>query len=456
MSSPRILVVDDEVEIRSLLHEILRDEGYNVELASNAQQARQAYGAVEYALVLLDIWMPDADGITLLREWNEQDGQGKGLRCPIVMMSGHGTIEAAVEATRLGAFDFIEKPISLSKLLHVVQQALESGRQKRQSPLLKYSHAVPSGKSRAMQQLREQVQRVASSDAPVLLLGELGSGRETLARYLHSQSSHSAGSFVQLTPASISDESAAAELFGVANADGPAGLLEQAQGGTLFIKGLEDVSPLLQKLLLATLETKSFTRVGAVTPDSFTARVVASAQSGFAGRITQDGFRSDLFIHLNTFTLHVPPLRERAEDVPELLRYYAERLADEEHLPLRRFGLSAQNRLRNYPWPGNVQELRNLVRRLLVLGGSEEIRLDELERELHAQAAEDEPLVKHDLLALPLREAREHFERAYLQQQLMLCNGKVGQLAKRVGMERTHLYRKLRMLGVDFRQLADD
>jgi len=154
--------------------------------------------------------------------------------------------------------------------------------------------------------------------------------------------------------------------------------------------------------------------------------------------------------------LQVPALRERSEDVPDLLRHHAERIADDERLPLRRFGLSAQNRLRNYPWPGNVQELRNLVRRLLILGGNEEIGLDEVERELHAQIAEDEPLVKHDLLALPLREAREHFERAYLLQQLSLCHGKVGQLAKRVGMERTHLYRKLRILGVDFRQLAED
>lgn len=460
MSSPRILVVDDEAEICNLLHDILRDEGYSVELAANGEQARQAYAAEDFALVLLDIWMPDVDGITLLRDWSAAQGNERGgepgLRCPIVMMSGHGTVEAAVEATRLGAFDFIEKPISLSKLLQVVQQALDAERQKRRSPLLKQAHIAPVGKSRAMQQLRDQVQRVAASDAPVLLLGEPGSGRETFARYLHAQSARAKQPFVQLTPASIGDDSAVAELFGSVNHAGPAGLLQQARGGTLFIKGLEDASPLLQKLLLATLETKSFTAVGAAAPTPIVARIVASAQSGFAARLGQDSFRNDLFMHLNTFTLQVPPLREHAEDVPELLRYYAERLADEEHLPLRRFGLSAQNRLRNYPWPGNVQELRNLVRRLLVLGGPEEIRLDELEHQLHAQAAEDEPLVKHDLLALPLREAREHFERAYLQQQLMLCNGKVGQLAKRVGMERTHLYRKLRMLGVDFKQLADD
>ncbi|MGC3981602.1 MAG: sigma-54 dependent transcriptional regulator [Steroidobacteraceae bacterium] len=454
MSTPKILVVDDEAEIRNLLHDILADEGYAVELASDATQARAARAAAEHDLILLDIWMPDADGISLLRDW----ANGDGLTCPVVMMSGHGTIEAAVEATRLGAFDFIEKPLSLSKLLQVVQQAFESGRQKRKAPSV-FGNApiTPTGKSRVMQQLREQAQRAAGSEAPVLLLGELGTGREVFTRYLHAHSPRANQRLVQLTPASISDESAAVELMGsMHNGVVTPGLLDQAQGGTLFIKGLEDASPLLQKLLLTVIEAKGYAHVGAQAFEPLNVRLVCSAQPTFPSRIGQGGFRADLFIRLNTITLHVPALRDRAEDVPELLRHYAERLADEERLPLRRFGVSAQNRLRNYPWPGNVQELRNLVRRLLILGGSEEIRLDELERELNAQTAEDEPLVKHDLLALPLREAREHFERAYLQQQLMLCNGKVGQLAKRVGMERTHLYRKLRMLGVDFRQLAED
>lgn len=454
MSMPKILIVDDEAEIRNLLHDILADEGYGVDLAGSAEQARQAHAATEHDLILLDIWMPDADGISLLREWAD----GSRLLCPVVMMSGHGTIEAAVEATRLGAFDFIEKPISLSKLLQVVQQALDSGRQKRKADSgIGRAPLTPIGRSRAMQQLREQVQRVAASNAPVLLLGELGAGRELFARYLHAHSAYAQQGWVQLTPASISDDSAALELFG-SHKDGMKvpGLLSQARGGTLFIKGLDDASPLLQKLLQAALESLSFTPLGAPAAEALEVRLVCTAQPGFPARVGADGFRAELFMRLNTLTLNVPPLRERSEDVPELLRHYAERLADEERLPLRRFGVSAQNRLRNYPWPGNVQELRNLVRRLLILGGTEEIRLDELERELNAHTAEDEPLVKHDLLALPLREAREQFERAYLQQQLMLCNGKVGQLAKRVGMERTHLYRKLRMLGVDFRQLAED
>jgi DNA-binding NtrC family response regulator len=197
-------------------------------------------------------------------------------------------------------------------------------------------------------------------------------------------------------------------------------------------------------------------RNGGTATQKITARILCSALPTTESQSDASGFRGDLLSRLSVVTLQIPPLREYTEDVPELLRSYVDRLVDEEGLAFRRFGVAAQNRLRNYPWPGNVRELRNLVHRLLILGGDEEIRLEEVERAIAVQTATDEPLVKQDLLALPLREAREHFERAYLQQQLMLCNGKVGQLAKRVGMERTHLYRKLRSLGVDFRQSADD
>jgi DNA-binding NtrC family response regulator len=234
-----------------------------------------------------------------------------------------------------------------------------------------------------------------------------------------------------------------------------AGVFEQAGGGVLFINGVQDLPPKAQGLLVAALETQTITRMGGATPVRLNARIIASATPRFlAADVT--GVQSEILSRLNVITLSVPPLRDYAQDVPDLLRYYVDRLVDEERLPLRRFGVAAQNRLRNYPWPGNIRELKNLVQRLLILGGEEEIRLDEIERELTAQAPANEPLVKQDLLSLPLREAREHFERAYLQQQLILCNGKVGQLAKRVGMERTHLYRKLRSLGVDFRQLAED
>jgi DNA-binding NtrC family response regulator len=453
MTAARILVVDDEADIRGLLKEILTEEGYEVEVAADAGQARSARAALAPDLVLLDIWMPDTDGITLLREWSVTHGYD----CPVVMMSGHGTVETAVEATRLGAFDFVEKPLSLTKLLRTVERALDAGRRKRLSERAQGSSlAVPIGKSKTTQALREQIQSAASSTSPVLLVGELGSGREAYARYLHSLSARAAKPFFMVVSASLSGDPAAA-LFG-SERDGKVepGAFDQAAGGTLFLSVLEDLSSDAQRALVGAIEQNGYTRVGGRERLPLNVRWISSAQEGFESRAAPEPFRRDLQAHLNVITLRVPPLREYAEDVPDLLRFYVERLVDDQHLPLRRFSVAAQNRLRNYPWPGNVGELKNLVQRVLILGQGEEIRLEEIERELAVKMSNDEPLVKQDLLALPLREAREQFERAYLQQQLLLCNGKVGQLAKRVGMERTHLYRKLRALGVDFRQLGDD
>ena len=453
MTASRILVVDDEADIRGLLKEILSEEGYEVEVAADATQARSSRATQVPDLVLLDIWMPDTDGITLLREWSVTDGYD----CPVVMMSGHGTVETAVEATRLGAYDFVEKPLSLTKLLRTVERALDAGRRKRLSARAHGpSLAVPIGKAKITQALREQVQHAASSSSPVLLLGELGSGREAYARYMHSLSARASKPFFMVVAASLGADPAAV-LFG-SERDGRTelGALDQAAGGSLYLNGLEDLNSEAQRALAGAIEQNGYTRVGGRQRISLNVRWISSAQDGFELRATPEPFRRDLVAHLNVITLRVPPLRDYAEDVPDLLRYYVDRLVDDQHLPLRRFSVAAQNRLRNYPWPGNIDELKNLVQRVLVLGVGEEIRLEEIERELAVKLAVDEPLVKQDLLALPLREAREQFERAYLQQQLLLCNGKVGQLAKRVGMERTHLYRKLRALGVDFRQLGED
>jgi len=453
MTASRILVVDDEADIRGLLKEILSEEGYEVDVAADAGQARSSRASQVPDLVLLDIWMPDTDGITLLREWSLTDGYD----CPVVMMSGHGTVETAVEATRLGAFDFVEKPLSLTKLLRTVERALDAGRRKKLSERTTGAAlSVPIGKSKVTQALRDQVQHAASSSSPVLLVGELGSGREAYARYMHSLSPRSTKPFYMVVAASLNGDPAAA-LFG-RERDGRVemGAFDQAAGGTLYLNGLEDLSVDAQRALTGVIEQNGYTRVGGRELLPLNVRWISSAQESFELRASPEPFRRDLLTHLNVITLRVPPLREYAEDVPDLLRFYVDRLVDDQHLPLRRFSVAAQNRLRNYPWPGNVAELKNLVQRVLILGAGEEIRLEEIERELAVKLAVDEPLVKQDLLALPLREAREQFERAYLQQQLLLCNGKVGQLAKRVGMERTHLYRKLRALGVDFRQLGED
>ena len=453
MSGPHILVVDDEADIRGLLKEILSEEGYEVDVAANAVQARASRARQSPDLVLLDIWMPDVDGISLLREWSASQTDG----CPVVMMSGHGTVETAVEATRLGAFDFVEKPLSLAKLLRTVERALDAGKRRRGSgKMFAPQLLAPIGKSKIMQQLRAELQQIAGNPSSVLLIGEPGSGREAFARYLHERSPRAASPFVTLVASSLREADAENLLFGLGEAGGSAGVLEEVADGTLFIHEIEDLPSAVQRLLVGVLESGRFSRLGSTEQIEFRGRVLSSAQPGIENRAGPEGFRRDLLAHLNMLIVRTPPLRDYAEDVPELLRHYVDRVVDSEGLPFRRFSVAAQNRLRNYPWPDNVRELKNLVHRLLIQKGPEEIRLEEIERELAVQAPPGEPLVKQDLLALPLREAREQFERAYLQQQLLLCNGKVGQLAKRVGMERTHLYRKLRSLGVDFRSISED
>jgi len=450
----QVLVVDDEADIRALISEILSDEGYGVTVAGNAEEARTSRGSSKFDLILLDIWMPDTDGITLLREWNDAGD----LNCPVVVMSGHGTVDTAVEATRLGAFDFVEKPLSLAKLLRTVEGALESaGNQSTKARSMLPSLLTPVGRSELMKALREKVQQYARHDASVLLSGEPGTGRGAFARYLHGLSRRTEEPLVGVTAASLTDSNVEEQLLGSEkNGQINAGILEGAGRGTVIIDELADLNAAGQKILLGVLEDGSFSRVGGNEVLRFEARIIATVSADYDAKVEAGGLRRDLVSHLQILSLKVPPLREYSEDVPELLTYYVDKLVDSEGLTFRRFSVAAQNRLRNYPWPDNVRELKNLVRRLLLTGSSEDISLQEVESEVSGSAYADEPLVKQDLLALPLREAREQFERAYLQQQLVLCDGKVGQLAKRVGMERTHLYRKLRSLGVDFKSVSAD
>ena len=454
MRASQILVVDDEADIRGMVQEILTEEGYEVRVAGNAAEARAARAQGDPDLMLLDIWMPDMDGISLLREWT-RDG---ALAFPVVMMSGHGTVETAVEATRLGAIDFVEKPLSLAKLLRTVEQAVEAGRESRAKhgqrghPLLE-----PVGKSRQMQALRDQLRRLAPYDAAVMLVGEPGSGRETLARYLHALSGRAAGPFVNVSLAGLGLRDVLEALCGREGGESP-GCFEQARGGTLFLSDLSDMAAEVQAALLGVLEQGAYTRVGSQTARTLDVRILSAAEPRVEMQMDQALFRRDLYTRLAAVALRVPPLREYREDVPELLRYYTDNLVDQHGLKYRRFSVAAQNRLRNYPWPGNVRELQNLVQRVLMLGEEGEVSLEEVEAAIAPLSAggDGEALVKQDILAMPLREAREHFERAYLEQQLQLCGGKVGKLAERVGMERTHLYRKLNSLGIDFRQLGGE
>ncbi|MEJ2515427.1 MAG: response regulator, partial [Gammaproteobacteria bacterium] len=303
MSTARILVVDDEADIRSLMEEILSEEGYAVVSAANAEEARQEWQSARPDLVLLDIWMPDTDGISLLREWLEKD---RGHACPVVMMSGHGTVETAVEATRLGAFDFVEKPVSLSKLLRTVEQALESGRaQTRPGRHVGPPVVAPVGRSRRMKDLREQSRRIAAHDTPVLVTGESGTGRETFARHIHSLSPWAAGPFVPLVAGQITDASAEVQLLGRLNSEGKLepGVLERARGGTLFINELADLGVGAQRLLHGVLEARRFTPVGGREPVSLDSRFISSAPPGFERMSEGDDFRRELLTHLSVVVL---------------------------------------------------------------------------------------------------------------------------------------------------------
>ena len=310
MSAPRILVVDDESDIRSTLKEVLTDEGHEVDVAADAAQARAARARHEPDLVLLDIWMPDTDGITLLREWSSQGP----LSCPVVMMSGHGTVETAVEATRLGAFDFVEKPLSLAKLLRVVERALESGRRKRVAArALVPSLVAPVGKSKLMQQLRDQILQIAPRDSSVLLLGEPGTGREAFARYLHSLSPRADKPFVVVAGGSLDEANAAQRLRGAEHGgEVVVGLYQQAEGGTLYLAGLEDFSPAVQRLLSADLDAGAYTREDGRQAQPLAVRIVSGAQPGVEQREDPEPLRRDLLAHLNLITLQVPPLRDQA------------------------------------------------------------------------------------------------------------------------------------------------
>ena len=454
MSASHILVVDDEPDIRSLLQEILEDEGFEVRVAENAEQARAARREGKPDLVLLDIWMPDTDGITLLKEW----AQNEEIDMPVVMMSGHGTVETAVEATRLGAYDFIEKPLSIAKLLLTIQRALENESLQRENKVLR-SGLLPSseliGGSSAIHKLKDDVTRVADHSAAVLISGESGTGKEVVARYIHQQSGRADRPFVSVGVAGLARENPDAELFGVEQ-DGHTtyGSLELANGGTLFLKDIADMDQSTQARLLSALETNSLLRVGGREPVQIDVRVIVATSKTLAQEVADGNFREDLFYHLNVLPLTIPPLRERPEDIDSLAQHYLQHFAEHEGLKQREFSAPARTKLRDYDWPGNVRELKNLIQRLMILGNESEISPSEVSSALgiRIDTQGENALPGFDL---PLREAREQFEKAYLEHQLRALGGSVSKVAERVGIERTHLYRKLRSLEIDPKQIKE-
>lgn len=454
MSAPYVLVVDDEPDIRTLVKEILEDEGYGVGVAESAEAARSARRARRPDLILLDIWMPDTDGISLLKEWTEVGG----IDTPVLMMSGHGTVETAVEATRLGAYDFIEKPLSMAKLLLTVQRALEAEKLNRENVSLRRESqptSEPIGSSRAITALRDRIHRMALADAPVLVRGESGSGKEVAARYLHRLSARSDGPFVRVAVASLANDDAAASLFG--REDGTQlhfGSLERANGGMLFLADIADMERSIQARLLGALQHGTFLRVGGVEPVTLDTRLVAATSQDLNHAVEGGRFREDLYYQLDVVRLEIPALRDHTDDIPALVEFFADHFVTEEGLAYRRLSVGAQNRLRNHPWPGNIRELRNVLQRLLILGVGPIIEAEEADIAL-GQALRS-PATEDGLpgLDLPLKEAREQFERLYLEHQLREEGTNISKVAARIGVERTHLYRKLKSLGVDPKQVT--
>lgn len=421
---PLILVVDDEPDIRELIKDILEDESYRVITAENGEQARQHFSQITPHLVLLDIWMPDVDGISLLKEFKQQRSS-----VTILMMSGHGTIETAVEATRLGASDFIEKPLSMAKLLRAVEQALEN--QATQSALQHEQAITPVGKSARIKLLREQAERVAGHDMPILLIGEGGTGKHCFARYLHRLGNHASGRFIELSPESFPLDSLK--------------LTSLAEGNCVFINDIGLLRDEAQSLLSHLLESGQLK----------TCQLICANKYSLEPAVVQGEFTEGLLYQLNSITLNLPALRDHIEDIPDLVHFFVDLQTTQAGLPYRRFTVAAQNRLRNYPWPGNVLELKNIIQRLLLLEETDDIDIEQINAALQEDPAI--PLAEGGMINfdLPLREAREQFERLYLLHKLQETDGSVGKAAKLAGMERTHLYRKMRSLGIDIKQSED-
>jgi DNA-binding NtrC family response regulator len=407
---PQILVVDDEIGIRELLSEILADEGHTVQLAEDAAHARTLRGAGRPDLVLLDIWMPDTDGITLLKEW-AANGQ---LTMPVVMMSGHGTIETAVEATRIGAIDFLEKPIALQKLLATVKRALRNDGGQVQAGLTLLS----LGRSALLVDLRKRLAQIATLSVPVLLRGEPGVMPELFARYLHHPN----------TPWVVAD---------AALINAPQDLLDQAANGLIFIEELASLTRAQQKNLAFVLNKQEKAKTRIV---SFTAEAPARLAAEF-------GFDAALLARLSELSLALPALREHAEDIPDIAGILLAQLVEARHCQPRHFSTAALNVLRQFRWPRNLIDLQGAVKNLALTALEEEIGAADVERvsvQFHPSSATQVPLP----LELPLREAREAFERAYFEQLLARESGSIARVAEKSGLERTHLYRKLKALGI--------
>jgi two-component system nitrogen regulation response regulator NtrX len=450
-----ILVVDDETDIRDLIAGILDDEGYNTRTASDSDTALAAIQERRPSLVVLDIWLQGSrlDGLDLLDVIKEQDPD-----LPVVIISGHGNIETAVSAIKRGAYDYVEKPFKADRLVLIAERALEASSLRREIRQLKQrsSDALDLlGKSSAMGQLRGTIERVAPTNSRVLITGPSGSGKELTARTIHTASQREKSPFVVINAATITPERMEEELFGIEGEDGrirKIGAMEEAHGGTLYIDEVADMPHGTQGKILRVLVDQTFTRVGGAGKVSVDIRILSSSARNLEQEIAEGRLREDLFHRLGVVPLHVPALADRREDIPELVEFFMEQISLSSGLPIRRIGEDAMAVLQAHDWPGNVRQLRNNVERLMILTRADPdavITADLLPGEIGADA----PNLPTNgggehLMALPLRDARELFERDYLQAQIKRFGGNVSRTAEFVGMERSALHRKLKSLGL--------
>jgi two-component system nitrogen regulation response regulator NtrX len=451
-----ILIVDDEADIRMLIAGVLKDEGYATRDAASSTEAIAAIQARQPTLIILDIWLQgsELDGIGILRRLRAEMPS-----VPVVMISGHGTIETAVEAIKIGAYDFIEKPFKADRLLLVIARAIEAALLRRENAELKLRAGGELdlvGASPAMNQLRQQIERVAPTGSRVLITGAPGSGKEVVGRLLHARSRRAQGPFVAVNCATMRPDRLEIELFGCeASNDGSLrkiGTFERAHGGTLFLDEVADMPLETQGKIVRALQEQTFERVGGSRRVEVDVRVIASSNRELSAEIAAGRFREDLFYRLNVVPIRVPPVRERREDIPLLARHFMARGAEAARIAAREFGEDALAALQAYPWPGNVRQLRNVIDWLLIMApgdSNEPVHSDMLPNEITAIAP---TVVKWDkgseIMTLPLRDAREVFEREYLLAQVTRFGGNISRTAAFVGMERSALHRKLKSLGV--------
>ncbi|HWX49130.1 MAG TPA: sigma-54 dependent transcriptional regulator [Roseomonas sp.] len=453
-----ILIVDDEPDIRALIEGILSDEGYETRVAQNSDTALAAFRARRPSLVILDIWLQNSrlDGLGILEAMQREEP-----KVPVVMISGHGTIETAVQAIQQGAYDFIEKPFKSDRLLLITERALEAARLKREVSELKLRAGVETellGTSSHITQLRAAIERVAPTGSRVLISGPAGAGKEVAARMIHARSRRSAEPFVALNCATLNPARFEEELFGIESGTDPqapprrAGVLERAHGGTLLLDEVADMPLETQGKIVRALQEQGFERVGGATRVKVDVRVLATTNRDLSAEIAAGRFREDLYYRLAVVPLRVPALRERREDVPLLARYFMARTAETSGVPARELSEDVLAAMQAYDWPGNVRQLRNLVDWLLIMapgGAGEPIRPEMLPPEVGSAAPAALKLDRSsEIMTLPLREARELFERQYLEAQLLRFGGNISRTANFVGMERSALHRKLKFLGV--------